>query len=78
VESLHPGGKGVEGNPGLSGSDLDPRLRIVFWPAVIGWTLLGVWISTLKVRALLFEEKQLELADKKSASKQKPEYAPAK
>lgn len=50
VESLHPGGKGVEGNPGLSGSDLDPALRIVFWPAVLGWVLLGLWISQLRIR----------------------------
>lgn len=59
VESLHPGGKGVEGNPGLNGSDLDPAMRMVFWPAVIGWTLLGVWISTLSVRFKLLEEKKL-------------------
>lgn len=58
VESLHPGGKGVEGNPGLSGNDLDPAMRMVFWPAVIGWTLLGVWITTLRTRlALLIEKK---------------------
>jgi heme exporter protein C len=50
VESLHPGGKGVEGNPGLGGDDLDPSMRAVFWPAVVGWTLLGVWITTLRLR----------------------------
>lgn len=60
VESLHPGGKGVEGNPGLSGADLDPQMRMVFWPAVIGWTLLGVWISSLRVRVKNIEEKKLE------------------
>lgn len=58
VESLHPGGKGVEGNPGLSGQDLDPTMRAVFWPAVIGWTLLGVWITTLRVRLDLLAEKK--------------------
>src|ERR1700712_832364 len=35
VESLHPGGQGVEGNPGMNGKDLDPTMRMVFWPAVI-------------------------------------------
>lgn len=60
VESLHPGGKGVEGNPGLSGSDLDPALRIVFWPAVLGWILLGVWITTLRIRLSVLAEKKLE------------------
>lgn len=59
VESLHPGGKGVEGNPGLNGADLDATMRLVFWPAVIGWTLIGVWISTLNIRILLIRDKNL-------------------
>lgn len=59
VESLHPGGKGVEGNPGLSGNSLDPAMRGIFWPAVLGWILLGVWISTLKIRVRLLEENKL-------------------
>ncbi len=59
VESLHPGGQGVEGNPGFNGKDLDPTMRLVFWPAVIGWTLLGVWITTLRIRFELLKEKQL-------------------
>ena len=58
VESLHPGGKGVEGNPGLNGGDLDPTMRLVFWPAVLGWTLLGVWITTLYLRMKTLEEKK--------------------
>lgn len=60
VESLHPGGKGVEGNPGLGGKDLDPTMRMVFWPAVVGWTLIGVWITTLRIRFEQFKEKQHE------------------
>jgi heme exporter protein C len=40
------------------GKDLDPTMRMVFWPAVIGWTLLGVWISTLKIRFELLKEKR--------------------
>lgn len=59
TESLHPGGKGVEGNPGLGGEDLDPTMRLVFWPAVFGWILLGVWITTLRVRLRLIEEKKI-------------------
>jgi heme exporter protein C len=46
-DSLHPGG---EGNPALSQQDIDPTMRMVFWPAVLGWTLLSVWITTLFVR----------------------------
>ena len=61
VESLHPGGKGVEGNPGLGGNDLDPEMRKVFLPAIIGWTLLGVWITTLRIRLNRLEEKKLDI-----------------
>jgi heme exporter protein C len=59
VESLHPGGKGVEGNPGINGADLDATMRMVFYPAAIGWALLGIWITTLVIRAELLKEKQL-------------------
>lgn len=58
VESLHPGGKGVDGNPGLGGQDLDPVMRMVFWPAVIGWILLGIWITTLRTRLQFVAEKK--------------------
>jgi heme exporter protein C len=59
VESLHPGGKGVEGNPGLGGNSLDNNMRLVFYPAVAGWTLLATWITTLRMRVSLLEEKKL-------------------
>lgn len=57
--SLHPGGQGSEGNPALNGADMTPTLRIVFYPAVIGWTLLGTWISTLFIRVKILQEKKL-------------------
>jgi heme exporter protein C len=56
LESLHPG-RG--GNPALNFNDLDGRLRLVFYPAIIGWTLLGVWITTLKIRLDLLKEKSI-------------------
>lgn len=59
VESLHPGGKGVQGNPGLNGADLDPAMQWVFLPAVLGWILTGAWISTLNVRIDLIKDKNL-------------------
>ena len=60
VGSLHPGGQGGEGgNPALNFKDIDSRLRMVFYPAVIGWTLLGVWITTLKIRIQLIKDKAL-------------------
>ena len=58
--SLHPGGEGGEGgNPALNFKDIDSRLRMVFYPAVIGWTLLGVWIGKLKIRLQLIKDKNL-------------------
>lgn len=62
TESLHPGGQGSEGNPGLNGGDLDPSMRLVFWPAVIGWTLLGVWITTLRIRISVLQHRKLMYA----------------
>jgi ABC-type transport system involved in cytochrome c biogenesis permease subunit len=56
MESLHPGG---QGNPALNPKDIDARMRLVFYPAVIGWTLLGVWIVSLKVRMSIIKEKKL-------------------
>ena len=47
TDSLHPGSGG---NPGFNAYDLDSRLRVVFYPAVVGWTLLGMWIASLRVR----------------------------
>ncbi len=58
VGSLHPGAPGSDsGNPALDRKDLDASMRMVFYPAVIGWTLLGVWISTLKIRLSLLKDK---------------------
>lgn len=52
--SLHPGNGG---NPGFNAYDLDSRLRIIFYPAIIGWTLLGVWMTSLRVRMKKVEQK---------------------
>ncbi len=62
VQSLHPGGmEGAKGggNPALGGGSLDATMRIVFWPAVIGWVILGIWISNLKIRLSLLDHKNL-------------------
>jgi heme exporter protein C len=47
TDSLHPGNGG---NPGFGKYDLDSNMRLVFYPAIIGWTLLGVWMMNLGVR----------------------------
>jgi heme exporter protein C len=55
LPSLHPG---QEGNPALNFNDIDARMRMVFYPAVLGWTLLGVWIATLRIRLEIIREKK--------------------
>lgn len=47
TDSLHPGNGG---NPGFNAYDLDSKLRLVFYPAVLGWTLLGIWFASLRIR----------------------------
>lgn len=59
TDSLHPG-KG--GNPGFNKYDLDSNMRMVFYPAVIGWSLLGVWMMSLRVRMTLIEKQQQDLS----------------
>ena len=57
LPSLHPGGS--EGNPALNFKDASANMRMVFYPAIIGWTLLGVWITTLKIRLKILKEEKL-------------------
>ena len=57
LPSLHPGN---DGNPALDvKNDISSSMRIVFYPAVIGWTLLGVWIATIKIRMQLLSHKKM-------------------
>ncbi len=45
--SLHPG---ATGNPAFGSGDLDNTMRAVFYPSIIGWTLLGFWVAQLRIR----------------------------
>lgn len=60
TSSMHPGSGG---NPGFNMYDLDSKMRMVFYPAVIGWILMGTWISTLIIRIKLVKEKIEDLED---------------
>jgi heme exporter protein C len=53
IDSLHPGNGG---NSGFNDLDLDNRLRVIFYPAVAGWVLLGVWMVDLRTRAARLTE----------------------
>ncbi|RAK62221.1 cytochrome c biogenesis protein [Hymenobacter edaphi] len=57
TDSLHPG---AGGNPGFNKYDLDNNMRLVFYPAIIAWTLLGVWITNVSVRLALVKHKLYE------------------
>ncbi len=63
TSSMHPGSGG---NPGFNMYDLDSKMRMVFYPAVIGWILLGTWIATLRIRIQLVEEKIEDYEDEQS------------
>jgi heme exporter protein C len=58
TSSMHPGNGG---NPGFNMYDLDSRMRLVLYPAVAGWILVGVWIASLRIRLNKVEEQILEL-----------------
>ena len=47
TDSLHPGNGG---NPAFGSQDLDNTMRMIFYPAVVGWTLLGLWIADTTYR----------------------------
>ena len=53
TDSLHPGNGG---NPGFNTYDLDSNMRKVFYPANLGFILLGVWITSLRVRLRKIEQ----------------------
>jgi heme exporter protein C len=55
VDSLHPGNGG---NPAFKQYDLDSNMRMVFYPAVMGWILIGLWIASLKIRLALVQYKR--------------------
>ncbi|MBK6622701.1 MAG: cytochrome c biogenesis protein CcsA [Saprospirales bacterium] len=57
TDSLHPGNGG---NPAMGGEDLDNTMRMVFYPAIIGWTLLGLWMSQISFRIERLKERWLE------------------
>lgn len=59
MSSMHPGSGG---NPGFNMYDLDNRMRMVFYPACVGWILLGIWIASLRIRLRTLEEKIYEKA----------------
>jgi heme exporter protein C len=58
TDSLHPGNGG---NPGFGTYDLDSSMRLVFYPAVLGWILISVWIMTIRYRIRILENKNNQI-----------------
>jgi heme exporter protein C len=58
TDSLHPGNGG---NPGFGGDDMDNTMRMVFYPAIIAFTLVGLWISSLMIRYKKIREQLNEI-----------------
>lgn len=58
TDSLHPGNGG---NPAFGKYDLDNNMRAVFYPACLGWILVGIWIATLRYRIRVIEKNKLDV-----------------
>lgn len=54
TDSLHPGNGG---NPGFNVYDMNSQLRLVFYPAVIGFIFLGLWIADIRLKMLKLKNK---------------------
>jgi len=54
TDSLHPGNGG---NPGFSAIPMANNIRVVLYPAFIGWSLLAVWIASIRYRIRIIENK---------------------
>ena len=54
TDSLHPGNGG---NPAFGKYDLDNNMRMVFYPAVIGWVLFSCWLFELKNRYSILNQR---------------------
>lgn len=53
TDSLHPGNGG---NPGFNNYDLDNNMKLVFYPAVLAWILLALWMTNLRLRISQLKE----------------------
>jgi heme exporter protein C len=60
--SIHPGN---DGSPAMVPAELDSNMRYVFYPAMIGWILLGVWIASIRIRISKLKKAIAEMPLKK-------------
>jgi heme exporter protein C len=62
-DSLHPGS---EGNPAFNKYDLDNKMRMVFYPAILGFILLSYWLTSLRVRMRKLQQQLQEVVSSKN------------
>ncbi|WP_025761242.1 cytochrome c biogenesis protein CcsA [Dyadobacter tibetensis] len=55
TDSLHPGSGG---NSTFGSFDMNNDMRKVFYPAIIGWILMGLWVAELRVRLKIIDRSQ--------------------
>jgi heme exporter protein C len=55
TDSLHPGSGG---NPGFGNYAPGSIMRIAFYPAMLGWAFIALWIATIRYRIRLIEYKR--------------------
>lgn len=56
TDSLHPGNGG---NPGFNPYDSAKHMRMVFYPAVLGWSLLAFWLADILYRFKVLQASKL-------------------
>ena len=69
TDSLHPGNGG---NPGFNQYDADSSIKRIIRPAFVGFTLLGFWITQLRVRLRRLEVKLDEADEESKKSENRP------
>ncbi|WP_316795162.1 cytochrome c biogenesis protein CcsA [Pedobacter agri] len=53
TDSLHPGNGG---NPAFGKYDSNAQIKSILYPAFLGWTLIAVWIASMRYRIRLLED----------------------
>jgi heme exporter protein C len=56
--SLHPG---AQANPTIGSQDFDNTMRMVFYPSIIGWMLLGYWVANIRYRIQRVNDRMLDI-----------------
>lgn len=55
--SLHPGNGG---NPAIGAEDMENTMRMIFYPGIIGFTLIGMWMTSQLIREERMKLNQIE------------------